>query len=169
MRHFALATLCLLLAACVSTQDPPDDQVPPPPMRQAELTRLYDQLGSTSPAVAESAARQAAACDDRERRFIDSLWGTRPKSGTGARTLGHALSAAKLHAEALTWLERAYGVTDVNHQALPWIRFEIAREYLALGKRDDAINLLANRLGTTPLPADLQKKYDALIDEASRG
>lgn len=169
MRYFAFATLCLLLASCVSTQDPPDELIPPPPMRQAELTRLYDQFSAAHAATADAAVRQCAAGEDRERRFIDSLWGTRPKNAAGARRYGNALAQARLHDEALTWLDRAYGATPVSDESLAWIRYEMAQQYLALGKRDQAVQLLANRLGTTPLPADLQQKYDALIEQASRG
>lgn len=168
MRYFALTTLCLLLVACVSTQDSPDELMPPNPARQTELTRLYDQFGGPEKAASD-ATRRAVAGDDRDRRFTDSLWGTRPKSALGARRYGNALAAGKHHAEALEWLQRAYAETPLGDESLAWIRYEMAQQYMALGKREDAVNLLANRLGATPLPAELQKKYDALIDEAARG
>jgi len=169
MRYFAFASLCLLMAACVSTQAPPDELLPPPPARQAEITNLYDSMGGTNEARALDSAKRCAAGDDRDRRFADSLWGTRRKSALGARRYGNALAAAKHHDNALDWLERAYGATPAGDESLPWIRYEIAQQYVALGKPDEAVNLLANRLGATPLPADLQLKYDALINQASRG
>lgn len=168
MRYFAFTALCLLLAACVSTTEPADELLPPPPARQAELTGLYDRMSGPEAAALE-AARKCATGDDRDRRFTDSLWGTRPKSALGARRLGNALAQVKLHEEALTWLERAYGATEADDATLAWIRYEMAVQYMQLGKRQDAINLLANRLGATPLPADLQQKVDALLNEAARG
>jgi hypothetical protein len=43
----------------------------------------------------------------------------------------------------------------------------MAQEYVALGRNQDAINLLANRMGTQPLPPELKVKYDELIRRAS--
>ena len=52
---------------------------------------------------------------------------------------------------------------------LPWLRYEMANEYYRLGRNDDAVNLLANRMSTSPLPTELKPKYDALIQKASAG
>lgn len=169
MRQSCIALLGLLFAACVSTYDPPPEMLPPPSNRQAELTTLYDQLGHRDESIGTTAARECASGTDRDRRFLSSLWGGRAKVPLGARRLGSALSAKNLHAEALEWFERAYFATEDDHATLAAIRYEMAVEYLALGRREDAINLLANRLDAMPLSADMQKKYDDLIDRASRG
>lgn len=168
MRAMFLLAMGLLLAACVSTTEPPVEMVPPPPDRQAELTRLYDRLSLSDASIAETAAKTCAQGDDRDRRFLSSLWGTRPKNATAAHRFGKALAAAAHHEDALQWLERAYAETPPGDASLGWLRLEMAEQYMALGRRDEAINLLGNRLGATPLPADLQKKYDELLDRASR-
>ncbi|MBE7490747.1 MAG: tetratricopeptide repeat protein [Planctomycetes bacterium] len=167
MRCVALTTLCLLLAACVSTQAPPDELLPPPAGRQAELTALYDRMSSAGDETGQAAARQGAGGDDRDRRFLDSLWGTRPKNALGARRFGNALAAINRHDEALTWLERAHATTTVGDD-LAWIRLEMARCHAALGRTDEAVALLGNRLGTTPLPPGLQQQYDRLLDDLAR-
>lgn len=158
----------LLLVACTGTQEPPDEMLPPSPSRQTELTLLYDQLGHENARVADAAARQASNGDDRDRRFMASLWGTRTKSAQGARRYGHALAGKGMHQDAYDWFERAfYEATD--DETLAWLRYEMAQQLVALGRKDDAINLLANRMGTTPLPAELRVKYDELIQQAARG
>ncbi|MCC6464976.1 MAG: hypothetical protein IT463_06500 [Planctomycetes bacterium] len=159
----------LLLAGCISTQEPPPEMLPPAEARQAQLTRLFDQLGSADEASAKTAAREAAGGDDRDQRFLVSLWGTRGRSPDGARRLGQALASGNRHDEALGWLERAYLALEAGDSLLPWLRYEMAREYLALGQKEHAVNLLATRLGVEPLPADLEARYDALLAEAGRG
>ncbi|MBK9974680.1 MAG: hypothetical protein IPP14_07890 [Planctomycetes bacterium] len=168
MRAMFLLAIGLLLAACVSTTETPAELLPPAPDRQSELTRLYDRLALLDASIADAAATTCAQGDDRDRRFLSSLWGTRPKNASAARRFGKALSATSHHEESLQWLERAYAETPASDDNLGWLRLEMAEQYLALGKRDEAINLLGNRLGATPLPAELQKKYDELIERASR-
>jgi hypothetical protein len=138
MRYLPLLLL-FLLAACTGTQEPDDSMVPPDASRQAELTRLYDRMGHETESTGVSAAETAAKGDERDQRFLASLWGTRKKSAVGARRLGTAL------------------------------RYDMASEYHALGRNEDCINLLANRMGTLPLPRELKSKYDDLISAASKG
>lgn len=170
LRHLSLtALICLLLAACASVEEPADDMVPPDARRQAELTRLYDRMGVEDESIGTSAADKAAAGDERDHRFMASLWGTRTKSAVGARRYGAALSKAGLHQDAYDWFERAFMQVDSSDELAPWLRYEMAYEYHQLGRDEDCINLLANRMGTQPLPRELQGKYDALIQKASRG
>lgn len=166
---FVMLLLMLLLAACAGTQEPPDEMLPPPPSRQSELTRLYDRLGNEQAGIGESAAKTAAEGDERDRRFMSSLWGTRTRSALGARRFATALAAKSLHQDALDWFERGYHAIDGDDELLAWLRYEMAVEYVALGRNQDAINLLGNRLGTSPLPTDLKRKYDELIQRASKG
>jgi hypothetical protein len=170
MKHISLLLLAfaLVLAACAGTQEPDDNMVPPDAGRQAELTRLYDRMGSETESIGVSAAGTAAAGDERDLRFMGSLWGTRKKSAIGARRFGTALSKAGHHQQAFDWFERAYMHVDSTDELAPWLRFEMASEYHALGRNEDCINLLANRMGTQPLPRDLKSKYDELIAKASR-
>lgn len=163
------ALICLLLGACASVEEPADDMVPPAATRQAELTRLYDRMGAEEESIGVAAAGKAAAGDERDHRFMASLWGTRPKSAVGARRYGTALSKAGLHQDAFNWFERAFMHVDSNDELAPWLRYEMALEYHQLGRNEDCVNLLANRMGTRPLPRELQAKYDALIEKASRG
>lgn len=158
----------LLLVACTSTQEPSPDMLPPTPARQTELTQLYDQLGHENARISDGAARIAANGDDRDRRFMASLWGTRTRSAPGARRYAHALAAKGLHQEAYDWFERAFYHAE-DDELLAWLRYEMAQQLVALGRNDDAINLLGNRMGTTPLPAELKVKYSELIDRAARG
>ncbi len=159
--------LLLVLPACAGTEAPPDEMLPPPPSRQAELVRIYDTMCGEAEAAASAAAKQAAAGDDKDHRFLASLWGSRPRSAPGARRLGTALSAAGHHEKAYDWFERAFLFVDAADPLLPWLRYEMAQEYVALGRNQDAINLLANRMGTAPLPPELKQKYDELIRRAS--
>ncbi|MCA8915715.1 MAG: hypothetical protein KDB90_09910 [Planctomycetes bacterium] len=168
MKYATLSLLVLIFAACAGTQEPPDEMVPPPPIRQGELTRLYDRMGSDNDAVGVPASKKLAEGDDRDRRYVASLWGTRTKSAVGARRYGTALSGKGLHEEAFDWFERAFMFIEAGDPLSPWLRYEMANEYYALGRNDDCINLLANRMGTTPLPKELKGKYDDLIAKASR-
>jgi tetratricopeptide (TPR) repeat protein len=171
MKHISLLLLAfsLVLAACTGTQEPEDHMIPPDAGRQAELTRLYDRMGSETESIGVSAAQSAAAGDERDHRYMASLWGTRKKSAIGARRLGAALSKAGHHQQAFDWFERAYMHVDSTDELAPWLRYEMASEYHALGRNEDCINLLANRMGTQPLSRDLKSKYDDLIAKASRG
>jgi len=168
LQSFGLLML-LLLASCASVEEPSDDMVPPDAPRQAELTRLFDRMGATNESTGVAAAKEAASGDDRDHRFMASLWGTRRKSAVGARRYGHALSDAGKHAEAFDWFERAFLFLPAGDKMLPWLRYEMANEYYMLGRNDDAVNLLANRMSTSPLPTELKPKYDALIQKASAG
>jgi tetratricopeptide (TPR) repeat protein len=169
MRYLSLFVIFLMLAACAGTQEPEDDMVPPNASRQGELTRLYDRMGSDTETVGVTAAETAASGDERDHRFLASLWGTRKKSALGARRLGTALSKAGQHEEAFDWFERGYMHVNSTDELAPWLRYEMAAEYYALGRNEDCINLLANRMGTKPLPRELKSKYDELIAKASRG
>lgn len=164
-----LVITVMLLGACASVEEPADDMVPPEASRQAELTRLYDRMGVEDEAIGTAAAEKAAAGDERDHRFMASLWGTRTKSAVGARRYGAALSKAGLHQDAFDWFERAFIHVDSTDELAPWLRYEMALEYHRLGRNEDCVNLLANRMGTLPLPIELQAKYDALIEKASRG
>jgi hypothetical protein len=159
--------LLLVLPACAGTNAPPDEMLPPPPSRQSELVRIYDTMCGDDESAANAAARQAAAGDDKDHRFLASLWGSRPRSAPGARRLGAALSAGNHHQKAYDWFERAFLFVGTEDPLLPWLRYEMAQEYVALGRNQDAINLLANRMGTQPLPPELKVKYDELIRRAS--
>lgn len=166
LRYLSLLAV-LLMASCASIEEPADHMVPPNPKRQGELTRLFDRMGSATESIGASAAKEAASGDDRDHRFMASLWGTRPKSAVGARRYGTALSAAGKHDEAFDWFERAFMHLPAGDETLPWLRYEMANEYYLLGRNEDAVNLLANRMSTQPLPAELKPKYDALIRKAS--
>lgn len=168
--HMWLALFALLaLGACAGTTELSDDLTPPDSRRQSQLTSLYDKLASEHEPTAVAAAEEAAEGDERDRRFMNSLWGTRTKSALGARRYASALSAKGYHEDAFKWYERAFMQLDAGDEMLPWLRYDMAFEYVQLGRHDDAINLLANRMSTTPLPPALEKKYDALIQRASRG
>lgn len=168
MKPVLFAAIALLFAACASS-GPPPELLPPPVMRQAELTDLYTRFASEDEPTGKAAAAEGARCDEKERRFLGSLWGTKSKNAVGARRFGNALGVSAKPEEALEWLQRAYAETAADAPELAWIRYEMAVQYVALKRNNDAIDLLANRLGATPLPADLQKKYDELIDRAARG
>ncbi|MBZ0135345.1 MAG: hypothetical protein K8I27_03090 [Planctomycetes bacterium] len=157
----------LMLGGCAGTSGPRDELLPPGATRQGELTRLYDQMGSESDSVGVSAAQRAAEGDDRDRRFMASLWGTRRQSAMGARRYGQALSDKGHHQSAFDWFQRAFLHLEADHELLPWLRYEMAYEYYLLGRNEDAVNLLVNRMSTTPLPRKLRWKYDELIRKAS--
>lgn len=157
-----------LLAACTSTQEPPPDMLPPAPARQTDLILLYDRLGHADENTGVSAAREAASGDSTERRFMASLWATRTRSAIGARRFADALARLKQHEEALSWYERAYFQLENEDPLLHWLRYEMAVQCLQLGRNEDALNLLANRMGTATLPPELAERYDALIRSASR-
>lgn len=163
---FALLLL-VVLAGCAGSPNPHEGMTPPKANRQGELTRLYDQMGSENEKLGVDAAKTAAEGDDRDRRFMASLWGTRKQSAVGARRYGQALSAKGLHEDAFDWFQRAFLYLEADHELLPWLRYEMAYEYYLLGRDEDAVNLLANRMSTTPLPRELRAKYDELIRKAS--
>ena len=162
-----MVLFALFLAACAGTREIPPDEQPASASRQAELTRMFDSLSVSEP-VAKSAAKQAAAGDARDMRFLSSLWGTRSSDPIVARRLGDALSEARKHDEAIVWYQRAFLALEDSDKQRPYVRYDLARQYLALGKRKEALDVLANRLSLEPLPEDLKPKYDALITEASR-
>lgn len=164
-----LVCLALLAAACAGTDELRDELIPPDAQRQDELTRLFDRLGADNAGVGESAAAEAAQGDERDLRFLGSLWGTRGKSAVGARRLGAALSSLGRHQHAFDWYERAYMELEPDDELLPYLRYDMAYEYVQLGRNEEAVNLLANRMSTLPLPNDLAAKYEALIRRASRG
>lgn len=161
--------LVFLLVACAGTDTIRDDLNPPSAQRQGELTRLFDQLSSEDARVGERAATEAAQLEERDLHFMGSLWGTRGKPPDGARRLGAALSDEGRHQDAFDWFERAFMELDRNDERLPYLRYEMAFEYVQLGRNAEAVDLLANRLSTLPLPEDLEPKYEALIEQASRG
>ena len=140
----------------------------PVPNRQQELTLLYDRFAHRDAEIGEAAADKAAASTKRDRRFLASLWGTRSSSAIGGRRYGGALSAARLHDEAYAWYRRAYLSLESSDELRPWLRYDMAYEFVAQNRPKEAINLLANRLGLQPLPAELKPKYNALIDRAGR-
>ena len=169
MKYATLSLLLLLIVGCAGTQEPAEKLVPPDGVRQGTLTRLYDRMGVESDSVGVAAAEKITEGDDRDRRFVASLWGTRAKSAVGARRYGAALSKAGKHQEAFDWFERAFMFIESDDPLSPWLRYEMASEYHQLGRNEDCINLLANRMGTAPIPRELKNKYDELISKASRG
>lgn len=141
--------------------------LPPAPARQTDLVLLFDRMGHDDETTGVSAAREAASGDSTDRRFMASLWATRTRSAVGARRFADALSRSGLHEEALAWYERAYFHLEDNDPMLLWLRYEMARECVELGRNEDALNLLANRMGTATLPPELAEHYDALIRQAA--
>src|SRR5690606_22678637 len=113
--------LMLVLAGCAGSGNPHADMSPPGALRQGELTRLYDQMGSENEKIGVDAAKTAAEGDDRDRRFMASLWGTRRQSAEGARRYGHALSAKGQHEDAFDWFQRAFLHLEADHELLPWL------------------------------------------------
>lgn len=159
--------LLLALAGCSSTPAPDDSLIPPSPDRQSQLTTLFDRF-SGEDSVGRKAAAEAARLDVRERRYFGSLWGTRSSEPMTGWRLGDALSDAKLFEEAFEWYQRAFLVVPAADPRRSYLRYEMARCCLALGKPQDAINLLANRVDPAPLPEELRAKYEALLDAASK-
>jgi tetratricopeptide (TPR) repeat protein len=157
----------LLLCACTSAPPLDDNTLPPSSARQSELTALFDRVGGEEKA-ARSAAAQAAKLDDRDMRFFSSLWGTRSSAPVLAWRLADALSANALHQHAFAWYQRAFSATPAHDPQRAWLRYEMAEECLALGKPQDAINLLSNRLDPSPLPDDLRARYEALLEAAAK-
>ena len=170
-----LSSLCLmlclslgLLAACASTSEPPPEMLPPASSRQAQLSALYDRLGADNESTGKAAATEAAKGDERDLRFMASLWGSRTRSALGARRFGDALSARANHQHAYDWYERAYLELANDDPALDWARYEMARELVNMKRGKEAITLLSNRYGTIPLPKDLAEKCNNLIREAEK-
>ena len=159
--------LLFVLAACSTTPTPGEETQTPVAERQSQLTALFDRL-SGDEAGAKKAAAQAARLDATDRRFLASLWGTRSSAPQSGMRLGDALAEAGAHEEAFAWYLRTFRVLPAQDSRRPYVRYEMARACLAMGKPDDAINLLANRLDPTPLPEDLRAKYDALLEAASK-
>ncbi|MEE9311553.1 MAG: hypothetical protein V3V10_03990 [Planctomycetota bacterium] len=168
MRAVATCLLLLALTACTSTYTPPADAIPPSANRQEELTVLFDRFSAEEAKVAMYAASEAAKSNDKDRHFLASLWGTRVSSALGAERFGHALSLSKQHKDARDWFRRAFMHVEQGDASLPYLRYYIAYEMVALGEKDKAIDLLGNRLGLNPLPAELEPKYDALLEKARR-
>lgn len=158
----------LVLGACSSTSPVPDHMRNPVPDRQQTLTRLYDRFAHRDAAIGESATKKAASSTERDRRFLVSLWGTRASSAIGGRRYADALSAANYHDEAYNWYRRAFLSLEPSDELRPWLRYEMAYEFVEQNRANDAINLLGNRLGLQPLPAELKPRYAALIDRAGR-
>ncbi|MCC6573700.1 MAG: hypothetical protein IT462_07905 [Planctomycetes bacterium] len=169
MRHLLIVLLLLSMvaAACAGTKEIPPEQTPAGADRQAELTRMFDRLPAAEPA-ARAAAKEAAAGDARDMRFLSSLWGTRSSEPLAARRFADALAEAKKHSEALVWYQRAFLALEDGDAQRAYVRYDLARQYVALGQRREAVNLLANRMSLEPLPEDLKPKYDALIADAGR-
>lgn len=169
-----LASLCFvlvvtLIASCSSTDDGPSNDLLPPTLdRQTELTHMYDRLGSANDVVAKASAREAASGNDRDHRFLESLWGTRELSPAGARHFGQALAKADKHQRAFDWFQRAYLALDAGDALEAWLRYEMAEQLVELGRSDDAIDLLTNRVSLDPLPVDLEGPYRELLTRASR-
>ncbi|MHC4840928.1 MAG: hypothetical protein ACYTDT_08245 [Planctomycetota bacterium] len=166
MRAVATFLLLITLTACTSTYMPPEDAIPPSTDRQEHLTFLFDQFSDEDENVAARASKEAAESSDKDRRFLESLWGTRTSTALGAERFGHALSTANHHEDARDWFRRAFMHVEQDDPALPYLRYYMAREMVTLGQRDQAVDLLGNRLGLTPLPVDLEPKYAALLKEA---
>ncbi len=136
----AVATLMLLLAltACTSTYTPPADAIPPSANRQEELTVMFDRFSAEEAKVAMYAADEAAKSNDKDRHFLASLWGTRISSALGAERFGHALSLNKQHKDARDWFRRAFMHVEQGNASLPYLRYYIAYEMVALGENDKA-------------------------------
>lgn len=158
-----LLLAALLTAACAGTRDLPPGETPASADRQARLTRLFDRL-ALDESAARAAAREAASGDERDMRFLSSLWGTRSSRPVVAQRLADALDEAARHEDALVWYQRAFIALDADDARRPYLRYDLARQYVALGRRTEAVNLLVNRMSLEPLPDDLKPKYDALID-----
>lgn len=163
----SLILLALLCAACASSQGPADNLLPPASDKQGRLTALFDQFAGEE-SSARKAASEAAGGDDRDRRFVSSLWGTRSSSPIGAWRYADALSTARHNDEAFQWYQRAFLELPSGDAQRHYLRYEMAQECMALGKPVDAIAILANRLNLDPLPEDLRIKYDALLDAAAK-
>lgn len=159
--------MALMLTACATTVEIPPEQRPVSVERQAQLTRLFDRFGIEE-AQAKAAAKEAAAGDGRDLRFLSSLWGSRSSNPAVAARFADALSEARKHEDALVWYQRAFLALAEDDPQRSYVRYDLARQYLAIGKRREAMNLLGNRLALEPLPDELRAKYDALIAEASR-
>lgn len=159
--------LLLALAACSSAPPLDDGLIPPPAERQAQLTALFDRFAGEETG-ARKAATEAAKLDARERRYLASLWGTRSSEPMGGWRFGDALFEAKQYEESFAWFQRTFLVVSAGDERRAYLRYEMARCCLALGKPQDAINLLANRLDPAPLPEELRAKYDALLDAAAK-
>ncbi len=162
---FVLAAL--LIGACTGTQAPPPGMLPPPPARQDLLTRLYDQMASREDQVSRQAATDAAGGSDQDFRFLASLWGTRQRSALAAWRFADALAVQGHHQTSLDWYERAYTVSDAEDPMRHTLRYHMAVQLLTLGRNQDAVDLLANRLGTHAVPPDLQARYSELIRQAA--
>lgn len=161
-------TLLLLAGACASTTEPPPEMLPPASTRQSELARLYDVMGAENENSGKAAATEAAKGDERDLRFMSNLWGSRKRSSLGARRFGDALVAVNQHQHAYDWYERAYLELDNADPMLDWVRYDMARTLVALRRGKEAITLLGNRYGTTPLPPELAVKCNNLIREAEK-
>jgi len=162
-----LFTLLFTLAACSTATAIDESTQTPPAERQSQLTAMFDRL-SGDEASAKKAAAQAARLKEIDRRFLASLWGTRSSAPQAAMRLGDALAEAGSHEEAFAWYLRTFRALPANDARRPYVRYEMARACLAMGKPGDAINLLANRLDPAPLPDALQAKYDALLEAAAK-
>jgi tetratricopeptide (TPR) repeat protein len=169
--QISLSILCvsLLLAACASTREPSPDMVPPPPDRQREISSLFDRLHAEDQSVAASAADELAAGSDQDRRFVASLWATRTRHVIAARRYGQALSRAGLHEDAAEWYERGLLEGSADSEKVHWMRYELARSYVALGREADAVNMLLSHRDTTPLSQELREHYDDLLEEIKTG
>lgn len=162
-----LMPFLFILAACSAAPAIDEGAQAPSAERQAQLTGLFDRL-SGDEAGAKKAAAQAARLEVLDRRFLTSLWGTRSSAPQAAMRLGEALAEAGAHEEAFAWYLRTFRALPAHDVLRPYVRYEMARTCLAMGKPDDAINLLANRLDPAPLPDALQAKYDALLEAAAK-
>ncbi len=162
-----LLLLLLALAACSTTAPLDDNMVPPQADRQAQLTALFDRF-SGEDTSARAATAEAAKLDAKERRYLGSLWGTRSSEPAAGWRFGDALFEAKLYEESFAWYQRTFLILPAADARRSYLRYDMARCCLALGKPHDAINLLANRLEPAPLPEELRAKYDALLDAAAK-
>lgn len=170
-----------VVAACASGPEVNvEDNIPS--LRKGELGRLFDQTGSFDEATAQQATDSVLTLPAEEQDYIDLLWGGRTGEGLHAHRLGLAYmdAAQSARANSLTdaanleravrWFRRAILAVDVlaseeNRLFAARIRFDLARAYICEGKLNLAVELLANRTDTTPLPPDVQQSYDGLLDE----
>lgn len=187
-----IAALALGAAGCETTPDQGGGRNQPLPVgdraRDRHLESLFDATSSPDEAVAEAAANEIAGLPAGELRNFGVHWGVRGRDPVAAGRIGYALGqqaeqaavgsdgssvpaeAARLANEALVWYRRGLAELDPEKDYVTGAHYRLlmARAFLVLGQGREAIELLANRLDTRPLPPELEAAYDQILDSLKK-
>lgn len=170
MRNITAILCCcaaLAVGACSSGPKPPEPEHGMSNSRQWELEQAFSRVASPDELTALEAAGRIAVLPEDEHNIVSGFWGRRSSNPLVARRI--ASECAKLPrtsaARAVAWYHRALTAmkNETDYTATATVRLELALAYESSGDARAAVELLANRIDTRPLPVELERRYqDAL-------